>query len=502
MATLGMPLLGMGQETPTLTSLLTARREREKQSKLADLLANAYGSQDQAQRQGYITDAIRTDPAQGMTLARMLDPRLSGSGGKPAQQQYAEWLLSQVPADQRDQVLGVLAGYKARLSSASLIYRDGEDEYGNPITRAFDPNNVGGTVLGTGQSYGAPVGTGMRGGGQQQPMQAPVDQRQPEALGGQLFAGLGQIPGIQVTSGLRTPERNAQVGGVPNSYHLTGQARDIAPPSTPQAAQQVRQYAAQHGLEIIDEGDHWHLEPAPRSGAQQAAPQAIPQPAGGFMGRRKEDEAAAVEAARQRAQMQYLPAQEQIKTQAAIDQARGVAQANADVARDVQAPKRRENFRLAQEGIQNTINAIDGAINRVDWTTAGPIGAATRGIWGTPAYGLARAAATVKANIGFDRLQQMRDASPTGGALGQVAIQELEALQASIASLDQGLPPSELEANLKTVRRHYQNWLNAARQAEQADFGGQRSASPQQPAGGGSRSAPPALPAGFTWSNN
>lgn len=74
MATLGMPLLGMGQETPTLTSLLTARREREKQSKLADLLANAYGTQDQAQRQKYVQEAIRTDPQAGLGLAKLLQP--------------------------------------------------------------------------------------------------------------------------------------------------------------------------------------------------------------------------------------------------------------------------------------------------------------------------------------------------------------------------------------------------------------------------------------------
>ena len=427
MATLGMPLLGMGQETPTLTSLLTARREREKQSKLADLLANAYGTQDQAQRQQYVQEAIRTDPAQGMTLAKLLDPRLSGSGGKPAQQQYAEWLLSQAPADQRDQVLGVLAGYKARPSGAAITYKDGEDEFGNPIIRAFDPNNVGGTVLGTGQSYGAPVGTGMRVGGQQQPMQAP-DKAAMEA-------------------DIALANQLAQAGFDPDKIDAFLNSRGRM--------------------------------------AEQAAPQAIPQPAGGFMGRRKEDEAAAVEAAKQRAQLQYLPAQEQIKAQAAIDQARGVEQAKAGVERDSQAPKRREKFRLVQTGIQNTIDAIDGAIGKVNWATSGPIGAATKGIPGTPAYALAKAASTVKANIGFDRLQQMRDASPTGGALGQVAVQELEGLQASIASLDQGLPPGELEANLKTVRRHYQNWLNAVNQAEQADIGGQQSASPQRPAASG-----------------
>lgn len=427
MATLGMPLLGTGQETPTLTSLLTARREREKQSRLADLLANAYGAQDQAQRQGYITDAIRTDPTQGMTLARMLDPRMQ-DGGTPAGLAEFRALTQGLPEDDVMRARRVRLGLDPRQSSAAIGYQKITGPDGREYLVATDPRGVGATTIGGGPGFGSFGG--------QQP--APQQMQPPDKAG--------------MEADIALANQLAQAGFDPDK---------------------IDAFLANRG----------------RMAEQQPAPQGM----NPFASQTPQEKAYATEVGQQRAQMQYLPAQEQIKTQAAIDQARGVAQANADVARDVQAPKRRENFRLVQEGIQNTINSIDGAINRVNWATAGPIGAATRGIWGTPAYVLARAAATVKANIGFDRLQQMRDASPTGGALGQVAVQELEALQASIASLDQGLPPSELEANLKTVRRHYQNWLNAVMQAEQSDFGGQRSASPQQPqqpAGGGFRILP------------
>ena len=37
-------------------------------------------------------------------------------------------------------------------------------------------------------------------------------------------------------------------------------------PRDPQQAAMIRQQAAANGLEIIDEGDHWHLEPASRQG--------------------------------------------------------------------------------------------------------------------------------------------------------------------------------------------------------------------------------------------
>jgi hypothetical protein len=54
----------------------------------------------------------------------------------------------------------------------------------------------------------------------------------------------------------------------------------------------------------------------------------------------------------------------------------------------------------------------------------------------------------------------MRDASPTGGALGQVAVQELQALQATVGSLELGQSKAELQKNLDKIELHYNNWLN------------------------------------------
>jgi hypothetical protein len=75
------------------------------------------------------------------------------------------------------------------------------------------------------------------------------------------FAPRG-IPGERVTSTLRSPARNQAVGGVRNSYHLTGQARDSVPPP----GMSMSAYAAQlrrlnPHLDVINEGDHVHLEP-------------------------------------------------------------------------------------------------------------------------------------------------------------------------------------------------------------------------------------------------
>jgi hypothetical protein len=55
----------------------------------------------------------------------------------------------------------------------------------------------------------------------------------------------------------------------------------------------------------------------------------------------------------------------------------------------------------------------------------------------------------------------MRDASKTGGALGQVAVKELEALQATVASLDRGQSPAKLKENLEDIKYYYERWRKA-----------------------------------------
>lgn len=65
----------------------------------------------------------------------------------------------------------------------------------------------------------------------------------------------------RVTSTYRTPERNRRVGGVRNSYHLSGRAIDIARRpgvSHSQIAAAFRN-AGYHLIESLDEGDHSHF---------------------------------------------------------------------------------------------------------------------------------------------------------------------------------------------------------------------------------------------------
>lgn len=134
-----------------------------------------------------------------------------------------------------------------------------------------------------------------------------------------------------------------------------------------------------------------------------------------------------------------------------IDLPKGVAdKEKADQARQSQVLKARD-----------IIGTVDRVLQNVGAGEAGLIGANAAKIPGTKAYDVARQIETIKANLGFQELQEMRAMSPTGGALGAIAVQELVALQSTVANLDIGQSEQQLKANLARIKAHYQRWLNA-----------------------------------------
>jgi len=136
-------------------------------------------------------------------------------------------------------------------------------------------------------------------------------------------------------------------------------------------------------------------------------------------------------------------------------------EAALDLKRYEQAKSDEAKVNTVTASADRIINTVDEAIPLVGYMSAGLAGGLN--IPGTQGRNLEEALKTVKANLGFDRLQQMRDASKTGGALGQVAVKELEALQASIASLDRGQSPDVLKRNLEDIKFYYTRWSKAVR---------------------------------------
>jgi hypothetical protein len=118
----------------------------------------------------------------------------------------------------------------------------------------------------------------------------------------------------------------------------------------------------------------------------------------------------------------------------------------------------------AQQELQNdnVLQAINDARRLVGegWSTGNFFGGGT---WsGVPAVGqnaknLEGALNTIKGNLSFDRLQQMREASKTGGALGSVSNIELQLLGSTVASIDQGQDAETILNNLARVERHYRS---------------------------------------------
>ncbi|HGM6719864.1 D-Ala-D-Ala carboxypeptidase family metallohydrolase [Stenotrophomonas maltophilia] len=303
-----------------------------------------------------------------------------------------------------------------------------------------------------------------------------------------------EFPAVTMTSGVRSAERNAQVGGQPNSQHLNGTAADYAVPANQKPAFISR--ARQLGYQAIDEGDHIHLQ-LPRGASNNINPALA-------VGRSPEDQAARTAQATTNVENANFPNKlnqerqlQDVKTQGAITQAAGTAAAEAQAKDAAQRPKRIQQYRQALTAAGNVETSLDKALGLLSPYSTGFVGARSRAVEGSPSYNLASELETIKANLGFDRLQQMRDSSPTGGALGAIAVQELVALQSTIANLDPNQSEAQIRANLERVKNHYKQWRSAVEQS----LADEERAQAATPSSGSSRPNPVSAPASTGYSN-
>ena len=88
------------------------------------------------------------------------------------------------------------------------------------------------------------------------------------------------VGGVVVTSGKRSIKENSDVGGVKESFHLSGRAVDLRPNAVLDnflLSPEGKKFMTDRGYEIIDERNkkgsaHWHLEPAKkRTGGMSVA---------------------------------------------------------------------------------------------------------------------------------------------------------------------------------------------------------------------------------------
>lgn len=127
--------------------------------------------------------------------------------------------------------------------------------------------------------------------------------------------------------------------------------------------------------------------------------------------------------------------------------------------KDAKGGKDNTVYKLSK--FDNVIKVADRALDLADATWAGTYAGASKIPVPSDARKLSGYIDTLKANLGFDQLQALRDASETGGALGQVSEMENRLLQSTLASLDPSAGDETFKENLNKVKEHYKNYRNA-----------------------------------------
>ena len=156
-----------------------------------------------------------------------------------------------------------------------------------------------------------------------------------------------------------------------------------------------------------------------------------------------------------------------VQTAGALESEKGKGEADAELRKA--APKARNTLNALNEQWKIVDTSIDEAIKMISPYTAG-VGSWLKGIPATPQKNLATKLETIQANVGFDKLQQMRMDSPSGGALGQVSDFENRLLQAVKGSMDQAQSPAQLKANLETIKRDLATLREMKKMAYDIDY--------------------------------
>lgn len=120
---------------------------------------------------------------------------------------------------------------------------------------------------------------------------------------------------------------------------------------------------------------------------------------------------------------------------------------------------------------RRTVESVDNLMGKVSrWTTG--VGSLLSRLPETDARNFAAELNTLKANIAFNELTQMREASKTGGALGNVSNVELALLESTLGALDPGMSPGDLRRNLQKIKDSVVRFEKAKRDAAGGGGGG------------------------------
>lgn len=111
--------------------------------------------------------------------------------------------------------------------------------------------------------------------------------------------------------------------------------------------------------------------------------------------------------------------------------------------------------RNAGDIVTTDIQRIFDKMDKSVLPTTGLVGNVLANVGGTASNDVRGLLQGIRSEIAFGRLQAMREASPTGGALGAVTAPELELLQNSLGSLEQSQTEAQFRQNLARVEALY-----------------------------------------------
>lgn len=149
---------------------------------------------------------------------------------------------------------------------------------------------------------------------------------------------------------------------------------------------------------------------------------------------------------------QQAASQAQAEREANLQDKMTMKQFESDLKNQPKGPKDMSGPTIVNDSVNRAMNLIG------PFTTG--YGSYLKSLPATDAKTLDTTLETIRANIGFDKLQAMREASPTGGALGAVSERELSSLQAVFGNLDQSQKEKDLKYNLQLLQHTYNNIIH------------------------------------------
>lgn len=156
-------------------------------------------------------------------------------------------------------------------------------------------------------------------------------------------------------------------------------------------------------------------------------------------------------------------------------------------------PKVRLQIQAADQQTNLVTNTIDDALKSIESggrLVAGTVGSRLAGAY-EPATDLRGQIDTIKAAIGMGKIQEMKAQSATGATgFGQLAIRELDRIEAAVGSLDQAQSPDELKKRLGIIKDAMGKYNQALRQGYKATYKEE-----YQPLPGAPEATAPAAPA-------